>query len=167
MLDCFAHKQSRQSDTQLAQTNVLLGHNATFDSDDRVDSLYMFGHDIVDSRHLLEVSIQIHIAGARLFEMPQYLQKYIAVELETKACVPWYSTSARVLHTDDRTYMCSSHIDDLLACVPNNEMSEDIRYIYTLARKEYHPPPWVVYDVDSKHPSGRCDGNPYTFWSLF
>lgn len=35
-----------------------------------------------------------------------------------------------------------------------------------IARKEYHPPPWVVYDVDSKHPSGRCDGNPYTFWSL-
>lgn len=75
MSDCFAHKQNRQSDTQLAQTNVLLDHNATFDSDDRVDSLYMFGHDIVDSRHLLEVSIQIHIAGARLFEMPQYLQK--------------------------------------------------------------------------------------------
>lgn len=87
MLDSFVRNQNRLSDIRLTQKYVLLDHNATFDSDDKVDSHYMTGHDIVDSRHLLEVSIHIRIADVRLFEMPQYLQKYIAVGLQTWTCV--------------------------------------------------------------------------------
>lgn len=84
-----------------------------------------------------------------------------------KVCVFWYSISVWVLYIDDRIYMCSSYIDDFFVCVLNNEMFEDIWYIYILVCKEYYFFLWVVYDVDSKYLSGRCDGNLYMFWFFF